>query len=453
MNKPVKKTRWYQSLTLKLLLLFWALLFLTASSGYFLAVWNRAEPTPKPVSEPIRRTLQPLLNDPATFLSLEPGRLLAGNYRVAARVLASGRQKLMLDEFLAERQRNTLLRFLNYDQVMQMQLEDRLLIGPFQLEGNKVLFSRPLQAAEYQDQVRAEREQTQARIWVLTCGSGVIAILLGFWLIRPIRRLSAATREIADGSAEPELKKLPSRRDEIGELARALSQTANDLAVSRDAQRRLLSDVSHELRSPMARMQVALDLTAGSPDDRHMKQLRRDTDRLNVIIERILSLSKLENGLVSLQTEPVAVGELVEQLIADIVYVEPDAGERLKIIDEHWPTIESDAELLRMILENLVRNALHYSADDVELNYRTLTSGYQITIRDYGNGVSAELLDKLFEPFYRGDPSRKHSAGIGLGLALSQRAAVVLGGQLSAYNHSEGGLQVVLDLPQTNSGS
>lgn len=441
------KVRWYQSLTLRLLLLFWALLFLTASSGYFLAVWNRAEPQAKPIAEPIRRTLTPLLEDPSTFLSLQPGRLLAGNYRVAARVLAKGQQKLLLDDFLGERYSRTLLRFLNHDQPMQMPLADRLLIGPFQLNGNKILITRPLQAQEWQDQAKADSELTQARAWTLAAGSGVIAILLGVWLIRPIRRLRLATREIARGDAEPSLAKLPNRGDEIGELARALQQTAHDLAVSRDAQRRLLSDVSHELRSPMARMQVALDLTDSDADDLHMQQMRRDTERLNAIIERILSLSKLENGLVELATERVSVGRLVQQLVDDIRYAKPEIGERLTIVDKSWPTLDTDPELLRLVLENIVRNALHYTEDTVEFDYKETNNQHQIIIRDHGPGVEEDLLNKLFEPFYRGDPSRNHKAGVGLGLALSRRAAVVLGGQLHAENHPQGGLQVMLDLP------
>lgn len=449
MNEARKrpKSRWYHSLTWRLLLLFWALLFFTASSGYFLAVWNRAAPEPKPVAEPIRRTLQPLLEDPATFLSLQPGRLLAGDYRVAARVLESGQQKLMLDDFLGERYSQTLLRFLNYDKTMQMPLDDRLLIGPFELGGNKVLITRPLQAQEWQDQAKAERELTRARAWTILSGSLVIAILLGIWLIRPIRRLSAATREIAEGSAEPHLAKLPQRRDEIGELARSLAQTAKDLATSRDAQRRLLSDVSHELRSPMARMQVALDLTDAAADDRHMQQLRRDTERLNSIIERILSLSKLENGLVNLNREDVHVGELVTQLVDDIHYANAELGQRLQQHDGDWPVLQTDPELLRMILENLVRNALHYTEGPVELDYRSVGNQHRIAIRDHGQGVAPELLEKLFEPFYRGDPSRTHKSGVGLGLALSQRAATVLGGELSAFNRDEGGLEVVLLLP------
>lgn len=440
-------SRWYRSLTLRLLLLFWALLFFTASSGYFLAVWNRATPEPQPVAEPIRRTIQPLLQDPATFLSLQPGRLIAGNYRVAARVLASGQQKLMLDEFLGQRYSQTLLRFLNYEQIMQMPLDDRLLIGPFTLAGNKVLITRPLETSEWQDKAKAERELTQARAWTILAGSLVIAILLGFWLIRPIRRLSSATREIAEGSAEPDLGTLPKRGDEIGDLARSLAQTARDLATSRDAQRRLLSDVSHELRSPMARMQVALDLTDEADDDAHMQQLRRDTERLNAIIERILSLSKLENGLVTLTREPVEIGDLVVQLIDDITYADRAQGQRLIKLQAPWPTVDTDDELLRMIIENIVRNALHYTEGPIELGYEDRGNEHAITIRDHGPGVPADVLAKLFEPFFRGDPSRKHKAGVGLGLTLSQRAAVVLGGALSAFNHDDGGLQVVLTLP------
>lgn len=444
------KSNWYQSLTLRLLLLFWALLFLTASTGYFLAVWNRTAIEPQPVAEPIRRTVEPLLLNPETFLSLEPGRLLAGNYRIAARVMASGQQRLMLDEYLSERYKPTLLRFLNFSQPMQLPLEDRLLIGPFELSGNKVLITRPLKAQEWRDQAAAERELTEARTWTLIVGSGVIAILLGFWLIRPIRRLSSATREIAEGSAEPDLANLTHRGDEIGELARALAQTAKDLATSRNAQRRLLSDISHELRSPMARMQVALDLTDAAQDDAHMQQLRRDTERLNLIIERILSLSKLENGLVTLQREAVDTGQLVAQLAADIRYVQPEAGGRLKVIPDDWPIIEADTELLRMTLENIVRNALHYTDEQVELSYDCDERHHFIRVRDHGPGVADDLLDKLFEPFYRGDPSRNHKAGVGLGLALSQRATAVLQGRLSAKNHPQGGLEVVLELPKVD---
>ena len=186
-----------------------------------LAVWNKVTPEVKPIAEPIRRTLAPLLENELTYLSLQPGRLLTGDYRVAARVLAQGQQKLMMDEFLSQRYRQTMLRFLNYDEPMQMPLEDRLLIGPFEFKGNKLLITRPLKASEWTDREEAEQELMRARSWTLVGGSLAIAILLGIWLIRPIKRMIRATREVAQGSAEPELGQLPRRKDEVGELAQA----------------------------------------------------------------------------------------------------------------------------------------------------------------------------------------------------------------------------------------
>lgn len=448
--KPHRKRpiRWYQSLTLRLLLLFWALLFLTASSGYLLAVWNKVTPEVKPIAEPIRRTLAPLLENELTYLSLQPGRLLTGDYRVAARVLAQGQQKLMMDEFLSQRYRQTMLRFLNYDEPMQMPLEDRLLIGPFEFKGNKLLITRPLKASEWTDREEAEQELMRARSWTLVGGSLAIAILLGIWLIRPIKRMIRATREVAQGSAEPDLGQLPRRKDEVGELARALAQTARDLAISRDAQRRLLSDVSHELRSPMARMQVALDLSEDEhQEDAHWQQLRRDSERLNQIIERILSLSKLENGLISLNTHTVDLRKLVQRLVDDTLYSHPEYKDRLVIREGDWRELESDDELIRLVLENIMRNALHYTDKAVEFGCEKHGKWLQLYVRDHGPGVDEETIEKLFEPFYRGDPSRKHQAGVGLGLALSQRSALVLGGQLRARNHPQGGLEVILDLP------
>ena len=149
----------------------------------------------------------------------------------------------------------------------------------------------------------------------------------------------------------------------------------------------------------------------------------------------------------NLNREDVHVGELVTQLVDDIHYTNAELGQRLQQHDGDWPVLQTDPELLRMILENLVRNALHYTEGPVELDYRSVGKQHRIAIRDHGQGVAPELLEKLFEPFYRGDPSRTHKSGVGLGLALSQRAAAVLGGELSAFNRDEGGLEVVLLLP------
>lgn len=473
-----RRTRWYNSLTLRLLVLFWAILFVTASSGFILALWQAKPPQPEPLANEIHRTLDPLLSDSLTFGSLQPGRLVAGDYRVAAKLAPVGKQQFRMDKAIAEQYDVVLLRQIDKDEPQQLQLDNVLLVGPFELDGHRLLLTRPLNVEEVRQREMTEQEAREARAVTLLIASGAFALLLGFWLVRPIHRLIRATREIAEGSGSPQLKSLPKRTDEIGELARALGTTAHDLAVSRDAQRRLLSDVSHELRSPLARMQVALSLchpadNNGDEDNPHWRQLERDLERLGGIIERILSLSRLENGLVSLNREEVDTGKLVSELIDDLCYVNEEFGDRLSQHpgenDEAWPVLNSDSELLRLVIENIVRNALQYTEGTIEIsmvpsidpnangnskskaaqpNSKAKRTQYcAIVIRDHGTGVEAELLDQMFEPFFRGDPSRHHRAGVGLGMALSRRAAGVLGGKVRARNHPDGGLEVTVSLP------
>ncbi|MDX1706004.1 HAMP domain-containing sensor histidine kinase [Pseudidiomarina sp.] len=448
-------TRWYQSLSLRLLLLFWALFFAVASSSYVLGLWFSKPAEPTPVSEDVYNSLTPLLSDVSTFRSLSPGRLLAGSYRVAAMVSPSGPERLQMDASLASRHQRKLISQLEAESAQQLPVANFMLLGPFRVGETSILLTRPLNEAERLEQVLSERQAQQAQTLALLLGSGFIAILLGVWLVRPLRRLTNAMRDIAHGSDAPNLKRLPQRSDELGELARAVRTTAHDLAVSRDAQRRLLSDVSHELRSPLARMQVALMLSHDDDEqvnNPHVAQLNRDLDRLGAIIERILSLSRLENGLVELSTIELDTREVAEQLVADLTYVDPTHGSRVKVLPEapehgDWPVIESDPELLRLVLENLVRNALQYSSGPVEISCHRDEQEYIISIRDHGDGVKQEQLDKLFTPFFRADPSRHHKAGVGLGLALSLRAAKVLGGSVEARNHPDGGLEVCVKLP------
>lgn len=444
--------RWYHSLTLRLLLLFWALLFAVASSGFLLAIWYAQPETAKPLSEDVRETLTPLLSDQITFSSLTPGRLLAGNYRVAAAVTPEeGPSRLQLEPNLANTHRRELMRQLDAEQPEQLRMPNGMLLGPFVLGEQRILLIRPLTDDERQQQIVSQKQSDKAQTMTLLFGSLLIAVLLGFWLVLPLKRLIGATREIAAGADHLHLKRLPRRTDELGELARALETAAHDLKVSRDAQRRLLSDVSHELRSPLARMQVALMLSQDEDNldaNPHLVQMSRDVDRLGTIIERILSLSRLENGLVKMNPQPVDTHALANTLAADLAYADARHGERVIVMDGGWLVTGTDEELLRLVMENLVRNALQYTAGIIELSCeRHDDANFTIIVRDHGDGVPEDQLVQLFEPFFRGDPSRHHKAGVGLGMALSLRAANVLGGSVTARNHPEGGLEVSIHLP------
>ncbi|WP_194757506.1 sensor histidine kinase [Aliidiomarina indica] len=504
---PHGRTRWYQSLTLRLLALFWALILLTLAAALAAVLYLVRPPGPEPLAEDFHRSLDPILLHPSSVGLLQPGRLLVGQYRIVAlqpavmakevepepqsqpvddlsalaaahgleiEYLISGRgnadseEPVPVEEDAAERPQARFapgltqqelaiaVRILESEEPIQLIFGERTLGGPMASNEGWVVVSRPSTAEEIAAQFQEPDEEWLPNLVMLAVAVSFLgALILGLWFVRPLRLLRNAMRQIANGSAEPELRGLPQRRDELGELARTMRWTAVELATSRDAQRRLLSDVSHELRSPLARLQVALDLieSEGLDGDRNYMQLQKDIYRLSGIIDSILWLSRLENGLDKLVHEQLSVMDILEDLQSDLYYVNESWRGRLHLPSEALPEIDSDPVLLRLILENLVRNGFQYGPEDgevfvsAETHQRDGVPWLAIHVRDQGPGVTEEQRQKMFAPFFRGDPSRHHGAGVGLGLALCQRATAVLGGDIDAHNHPDGGLQVTIAFP------
>ena len=453
-NRP---TRWYQSLTLRLLALFWALLLGAILAAFASAYYLTRPPQAEAVGSDFERTLRPILEQSDNYELLQPGRLLVGEYRVVARRREDNSAELEMTQGLSNETARAALSLIDSDAApQQIPVRGQYVAGPFFMGDARLVISRPLTGEEVADLAeRDDQELLPNLLWMAIATSGIGALILGVWFVRPLRRLRTATREIAEGNAEPNLGRLPKRRDELGELARTLRITAVDLATSRDAQRRLLSDVSHELRSPLARLQVALDLL----DDeelrmsRHWLMLEKDILRLSRIIDSILWLSRLENGISKLERENVSVTALLQELESDLIYENDIYAGRIEQPEEELPTLATDPILLRLILENLVRNAFQYGPDNgkVFITSKITKDRLHLRIRDQGPGVDESKVEELFVPFFRADPSRHHGAGVGLGLALCQRSSAVLGGELEARNHAEGGLEVTLSLPRITS--
>lgn len=452
---PERRTRWYQSLTFRLLTIFWFLILLTAAAAFSVILYLARPPGPEPMSEEFHRSLDPILTHPSSVGLLQPGRLLVGQYRI----IAVERDQWEFTPGLSQREIAAAVQVYSSDEPVQIVVGDSVYAGPLGSNEGTVVVSRPASAAELAavQESQEDRDFLPRLLLLSAIASFLGALILGWWFVRPLKQLRNATREVAAGIAEPNLKRLPRRRDELGELARTLQRTALDLATSRDAQRRLLSDVSHELRSPVGRLQVALDLleTPELRQNRNYKQLHKDIYRLGMIIDSILWLSRLENGLEKLVKDEVDVQALLRELKDDLDYFYV-----AQLGDENWrgnielpkgelPPIATDPVLLRMIVENLVRNAFQYGPLDgvVTLSAEADKDKFTLNIRDQGPGAPEEKLAKLFEPFYRGDPSRHHGAGVGLGLALCQRAVAILGGTISARNHPDGGLEVSVQFP------
>jgi two-component system sensor histidine kinase CpxA len=283
--------------------------------------------------------------------------------------------------------------------------------------------------------------------------SGLVCAFLARYLTRPITRLRAAAQKIAAGDLKARAGAGSIQHDEVGQLVKDFDYMAARLELLFGAQQRLISDVSHELRSPLTRLKLALDLArSDSPHDLlpTLDRIEREAERLNSLVGMLLTLSRLEAGESVAESSMVQLPDLLAEIAAD---VEIEAQSRqctveLDRMQECW--IEGNQELLRSAFENVVRNAIRYTdpGTTVDVNTACDNSEVRITVRDHGPGVPDSELDKVFKPFYRVDASReRRTGGVGLGLAIAERAIKLHNGTITANNLKDGGFQVQISLP------
>lgn len=292
--------------------------------------------------------------------------------------------------------------------------------------------------------------------------SGLMCYLLAWSMTTPVTRLRIAAQSLAAGDLSARTgAPATGRRDEMTELMRDFDRMAERIEGLVDSQSRLLKDVSHELRSPLARLSVALGLARQratpevSPElDNSLNRIELEADRLNQLIQRLLTISRLESGTDGLRRTTFSLREMVEQVARDADYETPGRGCHVTADTEDEFLVQADPDLLRSAVENVVRNATRYTAEgtkvDVRLDRLQAANGGEIMIRvlDSGPGVPGEALQKIFEPFYRLDDARnQQTGGAGLGLSIAERAIKLHGGELRASNRKEGGLEVEIRIP------
>lgn len=286
------------------------------------------------------------------------------------------------------------------------------------------------------------------------CASGLIAALL----TRPLRRLRTATRQFAEGDLTVRAPlDVRQRADAIGELGREFDHMATRIEKLIDTQSRLLRDVSHELRSPLARMQIAAALIEERVDKDAAEEVARiqiEIQRLNALIESLLTLTRMESGANQLVMRKLDLVNMLNRVATDAEYEYGQAGKRVQLEAVTPVTVSGDAAALRSAFENVLRNALRYTADDTEVTVRVATddadaSTLHIQICDHGPGVPEGDLARLFEPFFRSDKARGESTGsYGIGLAIARAVIERHDGQMQADNRPAGGLCVTITLPQ-----
>jgi len=293
---------------------------------------------------------------------------------------------------------------------------------------------------------------------IALAASAAVCLFLARYLAAPVDRLRLATRQLANGELNVRvLPALKRRHDDLGLLAADLDSMAERLRQLLEGKQQLLRDVSHELRSPLARLQLALSLARrdASGSERHLERVALEAERLEQLLARTLKLVRLERPLHELEHACVDVGALLHTIAGDVAIEAEARGCRVSVHTLGDLIVSGDAELLRSAFENIVRNAVRYSPAGalVSVSARVPAEGTAATIdaivSDQGPGVPEKELGLIFEPFYRVDAAREHrrDAGEGLGLAIAARAIALHGGTIGAANVPGGGLLVKVTLP------
>jgi two-component system, OmpR family, sensor histidine kinase CpxA len=287
--------------------------------------------------------------------------------------------------------------------------------------------------------------------------SGLICYLLTRYLTAPILRLREASQQLAAGDLSTRAAAVIERRhDELGDLVRDFDAMASRIEELVSRQRQLISDVSHELRSPLARLYVALDLgRERKGDDPAFDHIEKDIGILNEMIGRLLTVARLDTSAPPVPMVPVDLTEIVSQIVRDADFESRERNGSVELTAHEEFHVQGNAKLLQSAIENLVRNAIAYTEPGTSVEVllqperRSNESFVRFTVRDYGPGVPESELVNIFQPFYRVSDARdRGSGGAGLGLAIADRAIRIHGGTIRAENVAPRGLQVEIVLPR-----
>lgn len=279
----------------------------------------------------------------------------------------------------------------------------------------------------------------------------IFAALLAAYVSQPIRRLRQALQAGAKGELTPGLSAaMGKRRDELADLGQDFDRMAQHLAQLMEGQRRLLHDVSHELRSPLARLNAIIGLARQQPDsiEECLTRLERESRRMDRLLSELLTLSRLESGMEKPATESVSISELLDDVLADAALELEQAGCCVDLHCDEKAWVQGDPEMLHRVFDNLLRNALSHAAAGGWLGVSVTHEANALVIRfeDGGPGVPDAELEQLFIPFFRGTNSSAKN-GHGLGLAIARQIVGYHGGRIAAANRPAGGLCLTVELP------
>ena len=308
------------------------------------------------------------------------------------------------------------------------------------------------------DHLKQYGDHLASYLVVAIMGAGLTWYIFFRYVSVPLRRLRKVTQQLADGDLSARVGEgLVRRRNEVVKLGGDVDRMAERIESLVGAQQRLIRDVSHELRSPLARLNVALELarqSAGSAHAAPFDRIERESERLNELIGQLLMLTKLESDSGMAERIDFDITALVAEIAQDVDFEARGNDRIVTTTTDKSLQLKGNRELLRQALENLIRNAVRYTAPGtaVDVSLCSKESGGRswahIEVRDQGPGVPEAELQNIFRPFYRVNDARdRQSGGAGVGLAISDRAVRLHGGNLRAMNAPSGGLIMELELP------
>lgn len=318
-----------------------------------------------------------------------------------------------------------------------------LVVAPIDYAGDKLFL------ATLVDLGRLHSLSPLSRLSIALVISALVSLGLAALLSRPVRRLRRAAQRLADGDLSVRVG--GRGRDEVAALGRDFDIMAERLREMLESQRRLLRDVSHELRSPLARLRIALELAERSDDPAQaLARVEKEADELERLLANLLSLSRLESGQSQLERRQLQLDELLENIVADADFEARAHGREVRLQVQQAVSLTGDPVLLRAAIENVVRNAVRHTAENSSVEVTLVAQGPAVVVSvcDRGDGVPEGALEKMFEPFTRiGEARDRDSGGYGLGLAITGQVVAAHSGEVRARNRDGGGLCVELYLP------
>lgn len=277
----------------------------------------------------------------------------------------------------------------------------------------------------------------------------IVAYIFAATLVRPIGRLRESM--VRFGAGDLDVRNRSTRSDELGDLAHSFDQMADRIQTLLTAERRLLQDISHELRSPLARLGFAIELARTSSDrGAALDRIKKESNRLSQLVGELIQMTRAEGDPGERVSEVLSLNQVAQTVLDDCAIEAEAKGCTLALHAENEIRIQGDPSLLNRALENIVRNAIRHTPPEsvIDVSAGPDEAGWvRLTVRDRGPGVPEELTRDIFRPFFRVDTHRnRESGGVGLGLAIAQRAVLLHHGEISARN-AHPGLEVVLRLP------